>query len=328
MLLTARVARSVVSLGIIMDLLSMVGCFYLHSPQTLLGICSVTSRSCVQPPFGLKTGKMTTQKANMRRARSTLYLSTQSDPPNEQQVELNRKERRRLNRKNRNNQRNRLTADTPIGLTSIARKKSLSQNFLVDDAIIMSLVNCVDDQSQMGCCVVELGPGLGSLTKHLLERFPRMKAVELDGQAVKSLQVSYPNLDITEQSLLDFDFKKHYDEKGERLTVISNVPFGISSSTLYKLLENSAYIRRSVLVLQQEVIDRIMSGQTQRKYGSLSIEHVIRAENIRQEMTIPPMAFEPPPRQTRIGVVSIDYQEELPLEESEMRSSKDLQKSV
>ena len=68
-------------------------------------------------------------------------------------------------------------------------------------------------------------------------------------------------------SLLDFDFAAHAAERGERLTIIANVPFGISSQTLYKLLDNSEHIKRAVLVLQQEVVNRILADPSQRKYA-------------------------------------------------------------
>eukprot|EP00960_Hanusia_phi_P045481 757269-Hanusia_phi.AAC.11 len=296
-------ARGVLSAIMVTEMLSVVECFglkVLPSPPCSM-LCQHTCTRLMEFSVSRNTLRQPPPLWNRVATTKMLSLSVQNETPDESQTMPNRKERRRMNRRNRNNQRNRLTTESPTGETSIARKKSLSQNFLVDDATIMSLVSCVDDTSEMGCAVVELGPGLGSLTRYLLERYPKMKAVELDGQAVSALKTSYPDLDVTEESLLDFDFKKHYEDRGEKLTVISNVPFGISSSTLYKLLENSMYIRRAVLVLQQEVIDRIMSGPTQRKYGSLSIEHAIRAENIQQEMTIPPAAFDPPPKQTKIG---------------------------
>ena len=228
---------------------------------------------------------------------------------------LSRKERRRLNRKSRNNGRNRLGGEAG----SIRRKDALSQHFLVDESIIMSLVDRVEDTSPGGKCVVELGPGLGAITTPLIKRFPQMTAVELDGLAVRELSEALPSLDVREMSLLDFDFAAHAAQRGGRLTVIANVPFGITSQTLYTLLDNSEHIARAVLVLQQEVINRVLADQTQRKYSSLSIEHMLRCLNIEEICKVPAIAFSPPPRRTNTAALVIDYAPEAPMESDEAK---------
>jgi 16S rRNA (adenine1518-N6/adenine1519-N6)-dimethyltransferase len=229
---------------------------------------------------------------------------------------LTRKERRRENRRTRNSKRNRLSA--PDGAdTSIRRNDALSQHFLTDEGIIMQLVEQVQDTSTGGKRVLELGPGLGAITMPLFERFPQMAAVELDGLAVAELSKRLPSLDLRQESLLDFDFAAHAKERGGRLTVIANVPFGISSKTLYKLLENSEHIERAILVLQQEVVNRVLADQQQRKYGTLHVEHVLRCERVQELMKIPAIAFSPAPRNTRACAVVIEYADESPMEEEE-----------
>ena len=102
-----------------------------------------------------------------------------------------RKERRRLNRKTRNNSRNRIASDDS-GESSIRRNTELSQHFLTDKIIIERLVAEAKDASSQGSCVVELGPGLGAITAPLLELYPKMTAVELDGLAVAELRGRFP----------------------------------------------------------------------------------------------------------------------------------------
>ena len=100
----------------------------------------------------------------------------------ESQDTMNRKERRRENRRLRNSQRNRLTVRAPEGTFSIPKKEALSQHFLKDAGIIARIVDAAEDPSPGGRCVVELGPGLGSITGPLLRRYPEMTAIELDAQ--------------------------------------------------------------------------------------------------------------------------------------------------
>lgn len=119
---------------------------------------------------------------------------------------LNRKERRRMNRKLRGRDRNRLQGQ---GDTSISRNKALSQNLLVDPVTIDRMVGALGDTSPNGRCVVELGPGLGALTLPLMEDYPGMTAVELDKNACEELRKSMPSLTLVEGSLLDFDFEAH-----------------------------------------------------------------------------------------------------------------------
>ena len=229
---------------------------------------------------------------------------------------LTRKERRRMNRKSRNNKRNRL--DAPGGASgSIRRSEALSQHFLTDESTISRLVEQVQDSSPSGKCVVELGPGLGAITAPLMELYPKMTAIELDGLAVGELKQRFPALDVREMSLLDFDFAAHAQAQGGRLTVIANVPFGISSQTLYKLLDNSEHIARAVLVLQQEVVNRVLADPSQRKYSTLSVEHILRCARVEEIMKVPSIAFSPPPRRTLTAAVVMDYAPEAPVDEEE-----------
>jgi 16S rRNA (adenine1518-N6/adenine1519-N6)-dimethyltransferase len=229
---------------------------------------------------------------------------------------LNRKERRRLNRTLRSRDRNRLTGE---GDTSISRNKALSQNLLVDPMTIDRMVMSVADTSPDGRCVVELGPGLGALTGPLMEDYPGMTAVELDPHACEELRKSMPSLNLVEGSLLDFDFAAHSEAMGGRLTVISNLPFGITSSALFHMLDNSEYIQRAVLLMQQEAADRILCDMSKRKYGTQSIEFALRSSRIQQIAKVPSIAFDPPPKNTKCAMLLVEFEEEPPMPPFEMR---------
>ena len=136
--------------------------------------------------------------ARVCRASVSLWMQEADAPPGAAEGDagtsdgLTRKERRRQNRSKRNNSRNRIAGDAASGGGSIRRNAELSQHFLTDPMIIERLVDEVQDTSDGGACVVELGPGLGAITAPLLALYPKMTAVELDGLAVAELRGRFP----------------------------------------------------------------------------------------------------------------------------------------
>ncbi len=136
--------------------------------------------------------------AQVCRAGVSLRMQEAGVPPGAEEGDadssdgLTRKERRRQNRSKRNNSRNRIAGDAASGGGSIRRNAELSQHFLTDQMIIERLVDEVQDTSDGGACVVELGPGLGAITAPLLALYPKMTAVELDGLAVAELRGRFP----------------------------------------------------------------------------------------------------------------------------------------
>ena len=142
-------------------------------------------------------GRLSTDRKEPRRAGASLWMQEAGASPGAVAADgasgegPSRKERRRLNRKTRNNSRNRIASDDS-GESSIRRNTELSQHFLTDKIIIERLVAEAKDASSQGSCVVELGPGLGAITAPLLELYPKMTAVELDGLAVAELRGRFP----------------------------------------------------------------------------------------------------------------------------------------
>ncbi|KAJ1488125.1 S-adenosyl-L-methionine-dependent methyltransferase [Baffinella frigidus] len=245
-----------------------------------------------------------------------------------EEAPANRKERRRMNKKTRNRERNRIV--DPETQASIQRKDALSQNFLSDPGIIERFAEAAftgraneagtaDASDPDGERLVELGPGLGAVTRSLQREGANLKmtVVELDGQSCAHLREEFPGMDVREESLLDFDFATHAQERGGRLTVVSNAPFGISSATLYHLLDNSEHISRAVLLLQEEVVHRVLADSSKRKYSSLSVEHALRAEHLDELFVVPSIAFTPAPRRTKTSVLAIDFAAESPLSQTE-----------
>jgi 16S rRNA (adenine1518-N6/adenine1519-N6)-dimethyltransferase len=170
-------------------------------------------------------------------------------------------------------------------------RKRFGQNFLIDDGIIHAIVNAVHPQS--GETVVEIGPGLGALTRPLLERLPHLHAVELDRDIVARLQRTWPADRLTVHSCdaLKFDF----GSLGTELRIIGNLPYNISTPLLFHLMEFAAQIRDMTFMLQKEVVERMVAEPSTNDYGRLTIM-LQRRFHLEWLLDVPPTAFNPAPR--------------------------------
>ena len=169
-------------------------------------------------------------------------------------------------------------------------KPKLGQNFLVDSAAIERIAASLGDLA--GRTVVEIGPGRGAITEALAARAGHLLAVELDHELALGLRVHFPpeRVTVIEQDVLGFDFAA----VGQRLLVVGNLPYGITSQILLKLAASHAAIDRAILMVQREVADRIVAHPGSRDYGLLSVT-VQMYGPAQQIFTLPPEAFSPPP---------------------------------
>ena len=170
-------------------------------------------------------------------------------------------------------------------------RKRFGQNFLIDDGIIHAIVNAIHPQA--GETVVEIGPGLGALTKPLLECLPHLHAVELDRDIVARLQRAWPAERLTVHSCdaLKFDF----GTLGHDLRIIGNLPYNISTPLLFHLMAFAAHIRDMTFMLQKEVVERMVAEPSSGDYGRLSIM-LQRRFHLEWLLDVPPTAFNPPPK--------------------------------
>ncbi|MHB1084458.1 MAG: 16S rRNA (adenine(1518)-N(6)/adenine(1519)-N(6))-dimethyltransferase RsmA [Thiobacillus sp.] len=170
-------------------------------------------------------------------------------------------------------------------------RKRFGQNFLIDDGIIHAIVNAIHPQA--GETVVEIGPGLGALTKPLLERLPHLHAVELDRDIVARLQRAWPpeRLTVHGCDALKFDF----GSLGHDLRIIGNLPYNISTPLLFHLMDYSAHIRDMTFMLQKEVVERMVAEPSTTDYGRLTIM-LQRRFHLEWLLDVPPTAFNPPPK--------------------------------
>ncbi len=173
-------------------------------------------------------------------------------------------------------------------------KKSLGQNFLVDENLLQKIVSLAkvgpDDQ------VLEIGPGLGNLTKYLVKNARKVFAVELDSALAHQLKYKIwaQNLDVIEVDILEFNFNE-IGVLDKKLKVISNLPYNISTQVIFKVLESPGFFSELYLMLQKEVAERVVAKPHSRDYGILSVIAQLHSEP-EIILRIGPQAFRPRPK--------------------------------
>lgn len=170
-------------------------------------------------------------------------------------------------------------------------RKRFGQNFLVDGNIIRKIVAAIDPKP--GQAMVEIGPGLGAMTRPVCDRIERLHVVEIDRDLAQRLREGdlAPKLEIHETDALKFDF----GVLGDDLRVIGNLPYNISSPLLFHLAEHAERIRDMTFMLQKEVVDRIVAAADTDEYGRLSVMLQYRFE-CAHLFDVPPGAFKPAPK--------------------------------
>jgi 16S rRNA (adenine1518-N6/adenine1519-N6)-dimethyltransferase len=174
-------------------------------------------------------------------------------------------------------------------------KPKLGQNFLNDPSASLSIVDALGDISNS--TVLEIGPGRGAITRLLASRARRLIAVELDpalAQQLRRLYETNPSVEILQQDILKTDLSSLAGLPGEKLAVVGNLPYYITSQILLHLFDHHPAVDRAVVMVQREVADRLAAGPGSRDYGLLTATTQLyaRAQNL---FTLPPSAFSPPP---------------------------------
>jgi 16S rRNA (adenine1518-N6/adenine1519-N6)-dimethyltransferase len=176
-------------------------------------------------------------------------------------------------------------------MSHIARKR-FGQHFLTDDAIIDSIARTINPRS--GQAVVEIGPGLGALTRPLQELCGALTVIELDRDLAARLR-RQAGLTVIEADVLKVDFAELARGAGQKLRVVGNLPYNISTPILFHLLDASAHIEDQHFMLQKEVVERMCAAPGNKDYGRLTVMLQWRYA-IDSVLDVPPSAFEPPPR--------------------------------
>jgi len=173
-------------------------------------------------------------------------------------------------------------------------RKALGQHFLHQASVVDAILDAFAVNSDER--VLEIGPGTGALTRSLAASARRLDLVELDRDLASQLEQQFASIEkvhVHQADALKFDFCAIAG--GETLRVIGNLPYNISTPLLFRLISSASCIRDMMLMLQKEVVDRIVAGPGSRDYGRLSVMVQQRC-TVRRVLTVAPGAFTPPPK--------------------------------
>ncbi len=185
---------------------------------------------------------------------------------------------------------------------AVRAKKHLGQHFLKDEDIAEQIAGTLTLKGYKN--VLEIGPGMGVLTKHLLKRDLDLVAMDLDAESIVYLNHSFPlehaeilqknnRLNVIEADFLKFDLTELYGD--EPFAITGNFPYNISSQIVFKMLEMRKQIPEFSGMFQKEVAQRICEKPGSKTYGILSVlvQAFYDAEYL---FTVPPTVFDPPPK--------------------------------
>lgn len=197
---------------------------------------------------------------------------------------------------------------------NVKPKKHLGQHFLTDENIAKKIADTLIGSNYNN--ILEIGPGMGVLTKYLLENETYTTSViEIDRESVTYLKEHYKDLDqrIFEENFLKVDLQQLFNDK--QFAIIGNFPYNISTQIVFKTLEYKHLIPEFSGMFQKEVAERIAEKAGSKKYGILSV--LTQAfYNVEYLFTVPPSVFNPPPK-VDSGVIRLTRKEDfkLPVDE-------------
>ncbi|MBI5477169.1 MAG: ribosomal RNA small subunit methyltransferase A [Ignavibacteriales bacterium] len=150
-------------------------------------------------------------------------------------------------------------------------KQSLGQNYLIDDNVARKIVDSINPEEKN--VVIEIGPGQGALTQHLVKRVDRLIAFEIDQRVIGGLQEKYRsrNIEIVHADFLQVplvDLAKKYKS---RLTIIGNIPYHLTSPILFKIFDELEAVENLTMMMQKEVARRLVASSSTKDYGILSV---------------------------------------------------------
>ncbi len=182
-------------------------------------------------------------------------------------------------------------------------KKRFGQNFLIDESIIFQIIQSIMPESDE--TLVEIGPGLGAMTRPLLKAAKKMTVVELDRDLIEYLK-TLDGLTVINEDILKVDLTKLCPQ-GQKLRIVGNLPYNISTPIIFHLLANVEMVDDMHFMLQKEVIDRMAATPGDSAYSRLSIM-VQRYCEVVPLLEIPPESFDPAPKVMSQFVRLIPYQ--------------------
>lgn len=185
-------------------------------------------------------------------------------------------------------------------------RKRFGQHFLTDRHVIHQIVAAISPEK--GQRIVEIGPGLGALTVEILQKTGHLIAIELDRDLISQLNdqcQAYGELKLYQADALAFDYSQLV-ESGQKLRLVGNLPYNISTPLLFHLLQFENVIQDMHFMLQQEVVSRIVAQVGSSNYGRLSVMIQYFCE-VMELFSVDAQAFDPPPAVTSAIIKLVPY---------------------
>ena len=194
-------------------------------------------------------------------------------------------------------------------------QKKFGQNFLIDTHVLEKIMNAA--QISKDDCVVEVGPGIGTMTQYLAEAAREVAAVEIDSSLIPILKDTlkdWDNVSVINNDILKTDIKKIADEKngGKPVKVVANLPYYITTPIIMGLFEKNVHVDSITVMVQKEVADRMQVGPGTKDYGALSlaVQYYAKPEIV---ANVPPNCFMPRPK-VGSAVIRLTRHEVMPVE--------------
>lgn len=197
---------------------------------------------------------------------------------------------------------------------NISANKSLGQNFLIDDNVIENIVESANITKED--LVIEIGPGLGTLTARLLEKAKKVIAIELDNRMINILNDRfslYENFELINEDVLKVDLRKLISEnKAQKVKVVANLPYYITTPIIMKLLEDKLEIESITVMVQKEVAKRLTAKPGDKLSGAItySVNYYCEPEEV---VTVPSSSFIPEP-EVESEVIKLKLRKEPPVQ--------------
>ena len=191
--------------------------------------------------------------------------------------------------------------------------KSLGQNFLIDGNIVRKIVDEGDITSED--YIIEIGPGMGTLTEELALRAKKVVAIEIDDTLLPILDETlgkYDNVEVIHGDVLKIDIEKLIEENlsGGPVKVVANLPYYVTTPIIAKLIEDNLNLESIIVMVQKEVAERMEAGPGGKEYGSLSVfvNFYSKPEIV---VKVPKTVFMPQPK-IDSAVIKLEIKKELP----------------